>query len=223
MVKFNLTTAALFCAALSANAAVITTNSGFLGSYTGPQNADLNVTSAQVSYNGVNLTFTATLGAAPFSLTPTAEYIWGIDRGLLSPETNFGAFAPGVLFDSLLVLTASGGTVAALGGTPGGGTLAAGAITISGNTITAVVPASLLPSSALTPGQYMVNLWPASSAPSGPAFAQIAEFAPSVNGDAAVTVTAAPSPTPAPATLALLAIGLISLAALTLAQQRKRA
>jgi hypothetical protein len=200
MVKYSL----IFFATLLASAGTITTNSGFLGTYTGPQNQDLNVKSAEVFFDGSNFEFTSTLGAA-VGATSGVDYIWGVDRGLLANEANFGAFAPGVLFDAVVVLFNTGGGVVddIAGGsviTP----LAAGSVTINGSTITAIVPLSMLASNALTGAQYQVNLWPSLGIP-GP-LSDIAEFAPSVNSDAAVTVT------PEPAGLGLLGLGLIGLA-----------
>jgi hypothetical protein len=223
MIKFRVV-APVLCCAMFANAAVITTNSGFLGTYTGPQNQDLNVLTAQVSYNGTSYTFTSTMGAA-IGTTTGVDYIWGVDRGLLTNEANFGAFAPGVLFDAVVVLSFSGGVASGFVDdiannvvTP----LAGGSVTVSGSTITGVIPAALLPSNAFTPAQYMVNLWPSVGIPGqgGATTANIAEFAPSVNADAAVTVTA-PTSTPAPTSISLLAIGLICIAALI--AMRKRA
>lgn len=201
--------AAMITAALSVSGGVITSNSGFLGTYTGPQNQDLNVDSADVNFDGSTFTFTSTLGAA-VGTTSGVDYIWGVDRGLLANEALFGSFAPGVLFDAVVILSDNAGVGSgfvddiANGGivTP----LAAGAVTISGDTITAVVPGSLLTSDVLGDSQYQVNLWPSLGIP-GPD-SDIAEFAPSVNGDASVT-------TPEPASQGLLALGLICIAALS--------
>jgi hypothetical protein len=207
MAKANLIVAALYLAAVSASAGVITTNSGFLGTYTGPQNQDLNVMTAQVSLIGSNLVFTSTLGAA-VGTTTGVDYIWGVDRGLLANEALFGASAPGVLFDAVVILSDSGGVGSGfVDDIAGGGTvtnLAAGAVTITGSTITGTVPISLLASNVLSPGQYGVNLWPSLGIP-GP-FSDIAEFAPSVNADASVT-------TPEPGSLILFSLGLIGIAA----------
>jgi hypothetical protein len=208
MVRHKFVIPAILAAALSASGGEITTNSGFLGTYTGPQNQDLNVETAQAFFDGTNFTFTSTLGAA-VGTTSGVDYIWGVDRGLLSNEALFGAFAPGVLFDAVVILSDSGGVGSGFVDDIANGSvitpLAPGAVTISGDTITGVVPGSLLTSTALNGAQYEVNLWPSLGIP-GPN-SDIAEFAPSVNADALVT-------TPEPATLGLLALGLIGGAAL---------
>lgn len=210
MSQRQLVIAVLFCGALSAYAGTITTNSGFLSTYAGPQNGDLNVASAEVFFDGTNFDFTSTLSAA-IGTTSGVDYIWGVDRGLLSNEANFGAFAPGVLFDSVVVLFDNGGSGSGFVDDIANGSIITplASVTISGDTISAIVPGSLLASSVLTPDQYGVNLWPSLGIP-GP-LSDIAEFAPSVNADAGVT-------TPEPATIALLALGLIGFAA-----RRKRA
>ncbi len=208
MASYKFLIPALIAAALCASGGVITTNSGFLGTYTGTQNQDLNVITAQAIFDGADFTFTSTMGAA-VGTTTGVDYVWGVDRGLLANEALFGAFAPGVLFDAVVVLLDSSG----VGGgfvvdIANGGTmtaLAPGAVTINGDTITGVVPASLLTSNVLGDAQYQVNLWPRLGI-SGPT-SDIAEFAPSVNSDASVS-------TPEPGTLGFFVLGLIGVMAL---------
>jgi hypothetical protein len=213
MSKHNLIIATLFCVALSAGAGPITTNTGFLGTFSGLQNGDLNVASAQVFFDGVNYDFTSTLSAA-VGTTTGVDYIWGVDRGLAPDEAGFGAFAPGVLFDSVVILSDSGGVGSGfVDDIFNGGTitpLSAGAVTINGDTISAIVPGSLLTGNVL-PGGPLVNLWPSLGIP-GP-LTDIAEFAP---GDFDASTT-----TPEPSSLALMGLGLIGVAAMT--RLRKRA
>jgi hypothetical protein len=131
----------------------------FLASFTGPRNADLDVTRAEVSFDGTNFTFESTLAGA-VGTTPGALFVFGINRG--AGTARFGELAPGVLFDAVVVLRADGtGTVNDLTTTPATSTnLAAGSVMVSGNMITARVPANLLPSKGLQQAQYTVNLWP---------------------------------------------------------------
>jgi hypothetical protein len=175
-----------------AQGALITGTPGFLASYTGPQTPDLEVSSAQVFYDPTTavFTFTATLDAAPVT---GDVYVWGVDTG--SNAAPFGAFAPGVLFDSVVILEPGSTSLVNAGlitASPLVTDLAPSAVTISGDTISATVAASLLPSEGFTPQNYEVNLWPRDGLASGAAgLAQIAQFSPA-NSDASVTVTPEP-------------------------------
>lgn len=210
MAHNNLALAALFFAAFSAGATTITTTSGFLSSYTGTQGQDLNIASAEAFFDGTNYNFTSTLDA-PIGTTSNVFYVWGVDRGLLSPsnEAIFGAFRPGVLFDAVVILQDMGGTGSgfivdfAHGGAMTA--LPAGDVTFSGDTIKAFVPGADLTSAVLNGSQYQVNLWTRQGLNASDN-TQIAEFAPS-NMDAPITVT------PEPAGESVLALGIVGLAA----------
>ena len=146
----------------------------FLPSFIGPHNGDLDVLSAQVTFDGVNFTFTSTENG-PIGTTPGGLFVWGVDRGL--HNQFFGAFRPGVLFDIAVVLRADGsGTVLDFAPNPQAPVdLAPGSVLINGNTITGIVPVSLLPTKGLAPGDYLVNVWPRTGLASND---QIADFAP---------------------------------------------
>ncbi len=158
----------------------------FLPSYTaGPRNGDLDVTSVDVTFNGSRFVLTATLNGA-LGTTPGALYVLGVDRG--AGTARFGAIAPGVLFDAVVVLRADAtGTVNRI---VGGGTsnLAPGDVTVSGNTLTASVPASFLPSLGRAEADYTFNLWPRLGASNNN---QIADFAPDNSN---IGATAVPEP-----------------------------
>lgn len=205
MSRFSLSAAtlAVFCMlAQGARGALITGPGSFLPSYTGPQTPDLEVSTAQVFYDLSTsvFTFTATLDAAPV----TGDiYVWGINTG--SNADPFGAFAPNVLFDSVLILEPGSTSFVdsdIITASPVVTDLATGQVTTGGATITATVAASLLPSDGFTPQNYGVDLWPRNSLSDGTA--QIAQFAPAnAIGDASVTVT------PEPASGLLLACALV--------------
>lgn len=189
----------LFVASLPASAGLITTNTGFLATYTGTDDADLNIVSAQAIYTGSSFTFTSTL-AGPVT---SGFYVWGVNQG--GNDAVFGSFAPGVLFDTAVIF-ASGGPDLLVNFTSG---MASGMtsfsssdVTVSGDTITAVLPASDFPSLGFVPSSYQVNLWTRDGITGG--VNQIAMFAP---GDFDTGVS-----TPEPATLPLAALSLTALA-----------
>jgi len=159
----------------------------FIPTYTaGPKNGDLDVTSVGVTFNGSRFVLTATLNGT-LGTTPGALFVWGVDRG--AGTARFGAIAPGVLFDSVVVLQADAtGTVNRIVG-GGSSILAPGDVTVSGNTLTAIVPASFLPSLGKPEAEYTFNLWPRLGAGNNN---QISDFAPD-NSNIGATVVPEPS------------------------------
>lgn len=166
----------------SAYAQVTDAQGDFIGTYTGPQNPDLDVLSANLLL-GTDGTFRfqATLAGAP-GTTSTGFYVWGVNRG--QGTGNFASIGlPNVMFDAIIILRPDGtGSVnrqTNINNVPGGsGTvnLAPGSITIIGNTISGVVPGSLLPTQGFAPSAYTWNLWPRSDTVGGTA--AISDFAP---------------------------------------------
>ena len=131
----------------------------FLPSFTGPRNADLDVVTTQVVYDGVSFRLDAT-NNGPVGTTAGGVYVLGFDRG--AGTAGLANVASNVLFDSVVLVNADG-TGVVVDTLRGGATpLPAGSIRISGNQIVAEIPVSLLPSEGLKPGQYTVNLWPRS-------------------------------------------------------------
>ena len=214
MSKHPLLLTALLSIALPASADILP----FLSTYTGTPGEDLNIESADATFDGTNLDFTSTLDAA-IGTTPNVFYVWGIDRGLLLNESLFGSFAPNILFDAVLILSDNGGTPSGeIVDFANGGkvtVLPSSDVSVSGNIIGAVLPATDLPSME-SPSKYLVNLWTRQGIDST-MNNQIAEFAPA-NGDAPITTIAA---TPEPRALALLSAGIIGL--LALAKRRRTA
>jgi hypothetical protein len=212
------TLAVFFMLVPGAHADLITGPGGFLPTYTGPQTPDLEVSTAQVFYDPSTtvFTFTATLDAAPV----TGDiYVWGINTG--SNVAPFGAFAPNILFDSVLILEPGSTSFVdsnIITASPLVTDLTAGQVTISGDTITATFAASLLPSDGFTPQNYGVDVWPRDGLAGGAAgLPQIAQFSPSnAIGDAAVTVT------PEPASGFLLASAIVLGALTRRSRTRKR-
>jgi hypothetical protein len=172
----------------------------FIPSFVGPQNADLDVLTSEVTLQGSQFVFNARL-AGPVGITTGSLYVLGLDRG--AGTSRFPVIAPGVLFDEVLAVTGTGvATVRDLiAGTAT--TLPAGATTIAGDSLTVTFPVSLAPSRGLAPDNYTWNLWPRTGAGNDN---QISDFAPD-NANVRVTGAAVPEP----ATAALLGLGALAL------------
>ena len=190
-------------------AAPLGPSSGFLGTYLGPHNDDLDIQAGEAFFDGTNYTFDATLKGA-VGTTP-GFYVWGVNRGANLPL--FGSFAPGVLFDAVVIFFGGGGggVIVDFANKGAQTPIPAADVTISGNSIDGVIPAADLPSLGLfLPSQYKVNLWTRDGL-DATMNSQIAQFDPP---DSDVPVT-----TPEPAAAGLVALGL-GVAALT---RRRRA
>ena len=177
-------TAALLLAAEAAPAATVSDPAGdYLPAYTGARNADLDLVSAGVTFDGSNFLLSATV-AGPITNTAGQLYVFGINRGAGLPRLAPGtppAYAD-VLFDAVVVLLPDG--LARVATFPAVGaptiTLLPGAASVSGTTISAAIPLSLLPPTGLTPRDYTFTPWsrlrvnPAADGSN----AEIADFAP---------------------------------------------
>jgi hypothetical protein len=197
-----LCTAVLCAFSIGTSWATVTDATGdFLTAYAGPRNADLDVVSADVLFDGSNFRFTASLAGA-IGTTAGGFYVWGVDRGAGATTSNFGALGfPDVIFDSVVIIRPNGtGQVSLLGA--GGSTtlLGSSAISITGNTFSVLLPSALLPSRGFTFDNYLHNLWP--RGPVG-ATTQIADFAP----DTSMARVRVPEPSALP--LLSLALGLV--------------
>jgi len=198
-----------------ADSLVIDPVNDFRAAYAGPRNGDLDVVTTQVTFTGTQFLFAGTMNA-PIGTTPGAFYVFGINRG--EGTARFGAIAPNVLFDSVVVIRPGGASTVTdqiLGTTT---PLSNANIMIFGNSFLAQVPASLLPSRGFSFAQYTFNLWPRFQVGSaGNSNTDIADFAPD-NGNALVTV--APTAVPEPSTMILLGTGLAAAGA---ARRRRKA
>lgn len=205
--------ATIACSIAPVGATPLGPSSGFLSSYAGPQNGDLNIASGEAFLDGGNFELDATF-SAPIGTTNGVSYVWGIDRGTnLAP---FGTNRPGVLFDSVIISTPGSNTSFVLDLISNKMTLLTGAeVNVSGDTLELFVPGSLLPSEGFSDNDYLVNLWTRDGLNSAD-FTQIAEFAPS-NSDVAVTVV------PEPSTWAMLLMGFGALGFMMRGLRRKTA
>jgi len=169
--------AGLAFAATGAHAEIVFDATGdWATGYTGPFEADLDVTSFSASFNRTTNMFdlTATLAGA---IDPTLPgiYVIGADTGTGASHPFAAQGAPNVVFNQVIILQKTGAA-----------TLGSNALTgtISGNAFDLEVPLADLPSTGFTdPDQYSFNLWPRNGSN------QIADFAPD-NSD----VSAAPEP-----------------------------
>jgi hypothetical protein len=158
----------------------------FLSTYTGPKGGDLDVISSEVSLNGSQLFFSATLAAA-VGTTPGASYVFGLDRGQGTQRFVAGipSIGAGVFFDSVVVLRPDGtanfndlinsANSTALSGT-----------SISSNQISGNFNLSLFPSTGFSPSAYTWNLWPRVSSVAGNP--GISDFAPNASNAAVLAV-----------------------------------
>lgn len=161
---FGITAAlALIASATAASATVVDPANDFLGTYTGPADADLDIISGDVAFNGTSFLFTATV-AGNIDPTPGQLFAWGINRGAGTPRLDLlrdPDIAPGILFDAVVVMLPNGfltvGSIPVAG--PPTFTNFVGGTVISGNTVSATVPLSLLFPTGFAPEDYDFSLW----------------------------------------------------------------
>jgi len=160
-------------------ATTVTTSTGFLPTYTGPENGDVEIASASATIEGANLVLSATADA-PIGTTPGAVYVWSINTEGAGAPAPFAVdkFA-NVLFNN--AITVNPATTAG--------------VTVSHDTITDVIAISSLTNVLLSPQQFGISLWPVV----GKGFASFSEFVPG-NGTFAAGV-------PEPATWGLMIAG----------------
>jgi hypothetical protein len=200
----------LAVAAGSAQAAIVDAEGDFLSVYTGPQNADLDVTRVDARITGpgeVRLTGTH---AGAIGTTTGAVYVWGIDRGAgddILADLNPPAGA-GVTFDAVAVVDPAGASfvLSPLDGAPA--FLDPSAVSIAGNSISVTLNEALLASTGFAFADYRYNLWPRYAPGGVNPFdnTQISDFAPDASTFTAVI--------PLPAALALQLAGLAAFGAL---------
>ena len=142
--------------------------------YTGPFEADLDVTSFFASFNSsTNMFHLAATMAGNIDPTLPGIYVIGADTGSGVQHPFALQGAPNVVFNQVLIMQKTG--VTTIGGHPN---LLA---TISGNSFSLDVPLADLPSTGFTtPLDYAFNVWPRNGAN------QIADFAPNNSDIAAV-------------------------------------
>lgn len=202
----NVLRGAGLCLALALSSGVVCADvldpvGDYLSTYTGPHNGDMDVTKADVSFNGQAFLFSGTLNG-PIGTTPGALYVFGLDRGKGTARFDSGtpALAPSILFDSVLIIrpntTAAFNDFIANQLTP----LPTGSVAITGDSFSAVLPLSLFPSEGFQPSQYSWDFWPRIGLGQN---TQISDFAPNA-------ANANVSSTPEPSSTALMMVGLMA-------------
>jgi hypothetical protein len=201
---------ALALAAPAARGTAITDgNPGvFLPTFAGPHNADLDVVSANATFDGSVFHLSATEAGA-VGTTANGLYVWGIDRG---GATDILAHLPnpvgaGVTFNAIVVVAPDGTGVVVLvnpDGTPASDPvpLAPGSVTVADSTISVDVPVGLLPSTGAAVEDYGFNVW--SRIVGITSNDQVADFAPD-----GTTFRASAVPEPASPALLLAGLGLL--------------
>lgn len=210
--RASLATLILSVMTAGAHATAITDPVGdFIPSFTGLKGPDLDVVFTSGFLLSDHFAFSATLNGA-VGQTPGSFYVFGVDRG--KGTARFGSIAPGVLFDSVVVVTPNRSSVVRdlIAGTTM--TLATSSTTISGNSLEVDVSSALLPTQGFDPGAYTFNLWPRTSTPASgttpvTGTAQISDFAPN---DRNLSVAATSVPEPASwAILGMAGLGMLGL------------
>ena len=136
----------------------------FLATYSGVQNANLDIVSATAQFDGTSFRLSATMNGAIAPATPGTLYVWGVNRGGGTARLNAVGtppLDPSVLWDALAVQSTDG-TLRVVEIQPMGApivTVFAGGATISGSTISTVVPLSLWPTQGFAPTSYTFQLW----------------------------------------------------------------
>ena len=175
----------------AAHAATVSDATGdFIPTYTGPHQADLDVTSFSVTYNSALQTFLLQSTMAG-TIDPTLGGFYAIGVNTGTGPSNFAAIGfDGVRFNQVIAVRKDGTA------NIGANALAPGSVTIGGNALSVLVPLSLLPTTGFDAAHYAFNIWPRSGTVGGTAV--ISDFAPEN-----ATLAAAPEP----ATWATMVVG----------------
>jgi hypothetical protein len=174
---------ALLASATAASATVIDPADDFLATYTGPQNGDVDILSADVTFDGTSFFLTSTQNGSIGS-TAGSIFVWGVNRGSGTPRLTFGtpSIGAGILFDAVIVMFPDGTlrvVTIPLAGAPTFNVIIGGT-DVTGDTLSASFSSSLLGSTGFAPQDYTFSLW--SRTRVDPAFdgtnAEIADFLP---------------------------------------------
>ena len=187
-VLYNLAAALVMLgSAATASAEVVDPTGDFLGTYTGPQNGDVDLLGANVTFDGDSFNLWSQQNGS-IGTTAGSLFVWGINRGTGTARLAGGTPSLGgdVPFDSVVVMFPDGllrVVTIPLAGAPTITNLAGG-VTIDGDTLAATVPLSLLFSMGFAPEDYTFTLWSRTRVNplADGANSEIADFAPNAAG-----------------------------------------
>lgn len=171
----------LLGSATAASATITDPVGDLIGTYTGPSNADLDIVSGDVAFDGTSYFLTTTMNG-DVGTTAGSLFVWGVDRGSGAPRLTFGSpsVGAGILFDAVIVMFPDGTlrvVTIPLAGAPTINQIAGGT-SVDGETLSATVSLALLGSTGFAPEDYTFSLW--SRARVNPALdgtnAEIADF-----------------------------------------------
>lgn len=192
--KFIVATA-LLSAGTAASATIPDPTGDFLPTFTGPADPDVDITGANVLFDGTNFYFSESANGAIGS-TPNSLFVWAVNRGngIARPALSPPAGA-GISWDAVVVMFPDGTlrivTFPAAG--PPTITNLLGGTTVSGANLSATLAALLLPSTGLAPADYTFSLWSrvrVNSAADG-ANTEVADL---LAGSGSITAAAVPEP-----------------------------
>jgi hypothetical protein len=153
---------ALVTSASAVSAQVNDPAGDLIGTYTGPSNADLDILSGDVAFDGTSF-FLNTTVAGGVGTTVGSLFVWGVDRGSGAPRLTFGSpsVGTGILFDAVIVMFPDGTLRVVTIPTAGAPTISqfVGGVIVNGNTLSATVPWALLGSTGFAPEDYNFSLW----------------------------------------------------------------
>lgn len=189
---------ATILAGAPALATTVTSTTGFLSTFDGPKNGDLDLASVSATIQGADLVLSAT-AEAPIGETSGAVYVWGVNTVGASAPAPFASEGFGrVLFNDVVVAA------------PGGA-----GVSVFGDTITDRVALSSLQGVKLSPEAFGISLWDVV----GNGFSGFAQFAPG-NGTFTPSLSTA---VPEPATWAVMLVGFGAVGAAMRGARRKPA
>lgn len=177
-----------------ASATITDPPNDLLPTYLGPSGADIDILSADITFDGTNFHLSTTEAGAIGS-TPNSLFAWAVNRGagVARPPAAPPA-GSAIPWDAVVVMFPDGTlrVVTFIGNTPSILTLA-GQTIVGGNSLSATVPLALLPSTGFAGSDYTFSLWSRVRTTSG-VDGPNSEVADLLAGSGTLQATAVPEP-----------------------------